>query len=277
LRRSSRSALRLLFGLALGAAVAAGAGCTQLRDYSEPPPSTKKEKGHADKPPSGPAPHVAKAKPKVVSSKDPKPKDAKTADPKVAAKDAKAKDAKAKPAGGKAAAKTKDAKLADAKAAAKPKDEKPLDAKPIDVRVATTPPPAKDEPAKAPQPEVETAAEKAAAAKAAAKEAQAKAEAAKAKAKARAEADAKARQEALIARGKAVFESKCTTCHDADPHDAGTLGPDVWGSSWELLEAKVIRGIYPKGHTPKRGSRAMLPIPEVKDDLSALAAYLNAP
>lgn len=79
----------------------------------------------------------------------------------------------------------------------------------------------------------------------------------------------------LAKRGRAVYQSACIACHNPDPKKSGSLGPDVWGSSFELLEARVIRGEYPAGYKPKRSTHVMQPLPQVKNDLEALRAYLN--
>lgn len=81
----------------------------------------------------------------------------------------------------------------------------------------------------------------------------------------------------LAKKGKGVYLAYCSACHNANPKLAGTLGPDVYGSSLELLEARVIRGEYPPGYEAKRKSKAMVPLPQVKADLPALHAFLNAP
>ena len=77
-------------------------------------------------------------------------------------------------------------------------------------------------------------------------------------------------------KGKQVYQTVCIACHASDPNQAGALGPAVAGSSQELLEAKVIHGEYPPGYTPKRDSRAMVPLPHLQPDIPALAAYLDA-
>jgi mono/diheme cytochrome c family protein len=48
-------------------------------------------------------------------------------------------------------------------------------------------------------------------------------------------------------RGRQVYLSSCIACHAADPAQAGAVGPEVKGSSPELLEAKILRGTYPPG------------------------------
>lgn len=77
------------------------------------------------------------------------------------------------------------------------------------------------------------------------------------------------------AKGKAVYAANCTACHNADPAKPGSLGPEVTGASRELLEARVIRGEYPAGYTPKRTSTLMQPLPHLAPDIESLAAYLR--
>jgi mono/diheme cytochrome c family protein len=79
----------------------------------------------------------------------------------------------------------------------------------------------------------------------------------------------------LAERGRQVFLSQCAQCHAIDPAQAGALGPAVKGASKALLEAKILRGDYPPGYTPKRQSRVMPPQPALAPDIAALAAYLR--
>ena len=81
---------------------------------------------------------------------------------------------------------------------------------------------------------------------------------------------------AWIQRGRAVYQTQCTACHNTNPHRPGSLGPDVFGSSRELLEARIVRGSYPAGYTPKRETHVMAPLPHLKNELDAIHAYLNA-
>ena len=76
-------------------------------------------------------------------------------------------------------------------------------------------------------------------------------------------------------RGRQTFLAQCTACHNVDPSQPGSVGPPVKGSSRELIEAKVLRGSYPPGYTPKRPTSIMQPIPAVAPDIPALAAYLK--
>ena len=83
--------------------------------------------------------------------------------------------------------------------------------------------------------------------------------------------------DALIQRGKVVYQSYCISCHNPDPAKAGAVGPDLAGTSLELLEGRVLSLKYPAGYQPKRGTALMAPMPYLKNDLPALYAFLNAP
>lgn len=80
----------------------------------------------------------------------------------------------------------------------------------------------------------------------------------------------------LQERGKIVYQTNCISCHNADPTIAGSLGPDVAGSSLELITARVMKQSYPEGYTPKRSSHLMPLLPYVQKDIPALHAYLNS-
>lgn len=77
-------------------------------------------------------------------------------------------------------------------------------------------------------------------------------------------------------RGEKIYKNICATCHGVDPNYEGTIGPAIAGSSRELVEAKVVRGEYPPGYTPKRETALMTPLPHLKQYVPDLAAYLQA-
>ncbi len=79
----------------------------------------------------------------------------------------------------------------------------------------------------------------------------------------------------LAERGRQVFVSQCTACHAFDPAQSGPVGPPVKGSSRALLEAKVLKGTYPPGYTPKRPTAVMPPQPQVAGDIDALAEFVK--
>lgn len=76
-------------------------------------------------------------------------------------------------------------------------------------------------------------------------------------------------------RGRQIYVSQCTACHAFDPAQPGPVGPEVRGASGELLEAKILRGAYPPGYTPKRPTAVMPPQPQLAPEIDALAAYLQ--
>jgi mono/diheme cytochrome c family protein len=76
-------------------------------------------------------------------------------------------------------------------------------------------------------------------------------------------------------RGRQVYVSQCTACHAFDPSQPGPVGPEIKGSSRELLETKVVRGSYPPGYRAKRPTAVMPPQPQLARDIDALAAYLK--
>jgi mono/diheme cytochrome c family protein len=82
-------------------------------------------------------------------------------------------------------------------------------------------------------------------------------------------------QTSAAERGRKLYENICIACHNTDPAQDGTLGPALAGASRELLEAKVLRGTYPPGYTPKRPSEAMPRFEYLADRIDDLAAYLQ--
>jgi mono/diheme cytochrome c family protein len=76
-------------------------------------------------------------------------------------------------------------------------------------------------------------------------------------------------------RGRQIYLAQCTACHNSDPAQAGPVGPPVKASSRALLEAKLLRGTYPPGYTPKRPTTLMPPQPAVAPEIGALAEFLR--
>jgi mono/diheme cytochrome c family protein len=76
-------------------------------------------------------------------------------------------------------------------------------------------------------------------------------------------------------RGRQVYLAHCTSCHSSEPAQNGPLGPAVKGSSRALLEARLLRGAYPPGYTPKRPSAVMQPMPHLAGSLDDLGAFLQ--
>jgi mono/diheme cytochrome c family protein len=78
----------------------------------------------------------------------------------------------------------------------------------------------------------------------------------------------------LAEEGRRVYQNVCIACHNGDPTQDGAAGPAIAGSPRELVEARVLRGAYPPGYTPKRQSNAMPRFEYLAPQIDALAAYL---
>jgi mono/diheme cytochrome c family protein len=82
-------------------------------------------------------------------------------------------------------------------------------------------------------------------------------------------------EQILYEKGKAVYMANCISCHNMNPRMQGTVGPDVWGSSIELLEARMLYLKYPEGYTPKRDTGLMPEFLDLKNDIPAIHSFLN--
>lgn len=76
-------------------------------------------------------------------------------------------------------------------------------------------------------------------------------------------------------RGKRIYETNCIGCHNVNPRKVGSIAPDVWGSSEDLLRLKVLNGTYPKGYKPKRNTKIMPLFPQLRNEIKVLRDYLN--
>lgn len=79
-----------------------------------------------------------------------------------------------------------------------------------------------------------------------------------------------------VERGRVIYMLNCVVCHNPDPNLPGIQGPEVAGSSRELLEDRVLHLTYPQGYTPKRKTHAMRAIPTLAPEIDNLVAYLQA-
>jgi len=82
--------------------------------------------------------------------------------------------------------------------------------------------------------------------------------------------------EELIEAGRSAYNANCIACHNIDATKDGALGPPIAGSSFALLEARVLRSEYPEGYAPKRPTRVMVALPHLEARLVELEAYLNS-
>jgi mono/diheme cytochrome c family protein len=80
-----------------------------------------------------------------------------------------------------------------------------------------------------------------------------------------------------VRAGHGLYLANCIACHNANPALDGSLGPAIKGSALELVQARVLRGEYPPGYTPKRPTHVMVKLPLSEENVAAIHAYLNAP
>lgn len=78
----------------------------------------------------------------------------------------------------------------------------------------------------------------------------------------------------LVKRGERIYNINCIACHHRNPTQDGGLGPAIAGASYELVEARVVRGEYPPGYTPKSDTRLMIPLPHLEPEIEALTVFL---
>lgn len=76
--------------------------------------------------------------------------------------------------------------------------------------------------------------------------------------------------------GQKIYTSKCIACHNKDPFKAGSVGPDLKGTTLELLTLKTQKREYPKGYTPKRKTKIMPKIPLNDTQLNDLYQYIDS-
>jgi mono/diheme cytochrome c family protein len=84
----------------------------------------------------------------------------------------------------------------------------------------------------------------------------------------------------LIEKGRKLYVANCLRCHNKDPNIKGSIGPEIVDAPYEVMYSKVMTGKYPdplpKGFVPKRKSRAMQPLPRLKNDIPAIWAYVQS-
>ena len=79
-----------------------------------------------------------------------------------------------------------------------------------------------------------------------------------------------------IKKGRIVYFANCVSCHNNNPKKPGSIGPEVYGASLDVLAQKIIFGKYPENYKPKRTSKIMLLMPHLKKEISNLHAFINS-
>ena len=76
-------------------------------------------------------------------------------------------------------------------------------------------------------------------------------------------------------RGERIYMTSCAPCHGPNPTLDGPVGPRIKGAGPALIEARLMRGAYPPGYSPKRQTKMMPPLPQLQAELPHLAAFLK--
>ena len=79
-----------------------------------------------------------------------------------------------------------------------------------------------------------------------------------------------------IERGRMVYFANCVSCHNKDPKKPGSIGPEVYGVSIDVLTQKIVSGKYPENYRPKRPSKIMPSMPHLNKEISNLHAFINS-
>lgn len=86
--------------------------------------------------------------------------------------------------------------------------------------------------------------------------------------------------QATLDKGKRLYMANCIQCHNRDPHKKGPIGPELTDAPLEVMTSKVMTAKYPdplpEGFVPKRKSRAMRPIPKLKNDIPAIHEWVQS-
>jgi len=77
-------------------------------------------------------------------------------------------------------------------------------------------------------------------------------------------------------KGRMVYFANCVTCHNNNPKKPGSIGPEVYGVPIDVFFQKIVFGKYPENYRPKRESKIMPLMPNLKKDISNLHAFINS-
>ena len=79
-----------------------------------------------------------------------------------------------------------------------------------------------------------------------------------------------------IEKGRMVYFANCVSCHNNNPKKPGSIGPEVYGVSIDVLTQKIVYGKYPDNYRPKRTSKIMPSMPHLNKEISNLHAFINS-
>ena len=73
-----------------------------------------------------------------------------------------------------------------------------------------------------------------------------------------------------------VYYANCVSCHNNNPKKPGSIGPEVYGVSIDVLTQKIVSGKYPENYRPKRTSKIMPLMPHLNSEISNLYVFINS-
>ena len=79
-----------------------------------------------------------------------------------------------------------------------------------------------------------------------------------------------------IEKGRMVYFANCVSCHNNNPKKPGSIGPEVYGASIDVLTQKIVFGKYPENYRPKRTSKIMPLMPHMNKEISNIHAFINS-
>ena len=79
-----------------------------------------------------------------------------------------------------------------------------------------------------------------------------------------------------IEKGRMVYFANCVSCHNNNPKKPGSIGPEVYGASIDVLAQKIVFGKYPEDYKPKRTSKIMPLMPHLNKEILNLHAFINS-
>ncbi len=79
-----------------------------------------------------------------------------------------------------------------------------------------------------------------------------------------------------IEKGRMIYYANCVSCHNNNPKKPGSIGPEVYGVSIDVLTQKIVSGKYPVNYIPKRKSKIMPLMPYLNKKISNLHAFINS-
>ena len=79
-----------------------------------------------------------------------------------------------------------------------------------------------------------------------------------------------------IEKGRTVYFANCVSCHNSNPKKPGSIGPELYGVSIDVLTQKIVSGNYPENYRPKRTSKIMPSMPHLNKEISNLLAFINS-